>query len=166
MKNKSPDETICLWIVGGDTSEPESHWPKTLKELTTLRKTLGIPEDRVHFVGRKPQPELPYYYNAADVVVMPSHYESFGMTALEAMGSGTPVIVTNVAGIASRIDAKHASHIATVNNPLLLARQIEHVLSSPTHAKEIADEARASVEGFTWDRVAREISKVYENVTR
>lgn len=164
LKKRHPQETVCLWIVGGDTTERASHWPKTLKELNRLRVTLGIPEDRVHFVGRQPETELPYYYNAADLVVMPSHYESFGMTALEAIGSGTPVIVTNVAGITNRMDAKHVSHIASVNNPLLLATQIEHVLADPAHAKQFADEARASIEGFTWDSVAGQMLNVYKGI--
>lgn len=165
LKKRNPSTTVCLWIVGGDTREPSTHWPKTLRELSVLRSTLGIPESSVHFVGRQPQPELPYYYNAADVVVMPSHYESFGMTALEAMGSGTPVIVTNVAGITSRVDAKHVSHIASVNNPLLLASQIGHVLEDSAHASLLASEARASVLPLTWDATAKKILKVYESVT-
>lgn len=164
LKNKNQSQTVCLWIVGGDTSEPSEHWPKTLRELTVLRKTLGIPESSVHFVGRQPQTELPYFYNAADVVVMPSHYESFGMTALEAMGSGTPVIVTNVAGISSKVDVKHISHVATVNNPLLLASQIDHVLSDRPHAKAVADKAKRSVSGLTWDHAAREVVSVYKNI--
>lgn len=165
LKKKHPERTVCLWIVGGDTSETAAHWPKTLKELSVLRSTLGIPESSVHFVGRQPQPELPFYYNAADVVVMPSHYESFGMTALEAMGSGTPVIVTNVAGITGRVDAKHVSHVASVNNPLLLATQIDHVLSDPDHAHTLADAARKSVASLTWENTAKKTISVYESVS-
>lgn len=166
LKKRNPEQTVCLWIVGGDTSEPSAHWPKTLKELTILRKTLGISESSIHFVGRQPQTELPYFYNAADLVVMPSHYESFGMTALEAMGSGTPVIVTNVAGISSKVDVKHISHIATVNNPLLLASQIDHVLSDQSHAREVAEEAKRAVSGLTWDHAARKVMSVYRNITQ
>ena len=152
LKRKYPRETICLWIVGGDTSEAEARWPKTLRELSILRKTLGIDETSVHFVGRKPQTELPYYYNSADVVVMPSHYESFGMSALEAMGCGTPVITTNVAGISAQVE-----HVISVNNPILLADRISHVLSEHSAAEPLA-------KAFTWELSAQKTVGVYEDV--
>lgn len=165
LKKKNPKQTVCLWIVGGDTAEPSSSWPRTLKELTKLKGTLGIPEGSVQFVGRKAQSELPYFYNAADVVVMPSHYESFGMSALEAMGCGTPVIVTNVAGITSRVDAVPVSHVASVNNPLLLASQISHVLESPSHAKDIAANALRSVSSLTWEKTAKSVLTLYAKIS-
>jgi D-inositol-3-phosphate glycosyltransferase len=151
LKKKHPAETVCLWIVGGDTSEPEAHWSKTLKELSALRRTLGIPEESIHFVGRKPQTDLPYYYNAADVVVMPSHYESFGMSALEAMGCAVPVITTNVAGIST-----HVAHVISVNNPLLLAQQISHILMNPTQNTK-------PFNTFTWDLAAKKMLTVYSS---
>ncbi len=143
-KSKHPRETVCLWIVGGDMSS------KAMRELESLRSTLGIVKESVHFVGRQPQTELPYYYNAADVVVMPSHYESFGMTALEAMGCGVPVITTNVAGVSA-----HVSHVISVNNPLLLSDTIEHVLSE-VHEKRAMNE-------FTWDVTAKKMLTVYSS---
>lgn len=165
LKKQKPASTACLWIVGGDISESSEHWPRTLRTLAKIRETLGISKESVHFVGRKPQTELPYYYNAADVVVMPSHYESFGMSALEAMASGTPVITTNVAGITSRIDTGHLSHITSAHNPLLLASQIDHVLGDAEHAKTVADEARASVAGMTWLHAAEMLLSMYKGIT-
>lgn len=149
LKKKYPGQTVCLWIVGGDTSESAAHWPKTLKELNRLGKTLGIPPDCVHFVGRKPQTDLPNFYNAADVVVMPSHYESFGMTALEAMGCGRPVVTTNVAGIAPQV-----AHVTSVNSPLLLASQIAHVLTRHRAPQK-------PVTDFTWEKTAQGLLKVF-----
>ncbi len=66
-----------------------------MARLHQLRADLGI-EDLVTFLGKRDQDLLPYYYSAAELVVMPSHYESFGMVALEAMACGTPVIASRV----------------------------------------------------------------------
>jgi len=153
LKKQKPNAQICLWIVGGDTSEKQTKWPKTLKLLARLRETLGIPDSHVHFAGRQPQTELPYYYNSADVVVMPSHYESFGMSALEAMGCGIPVITTNVAGISA-----HVSHVTSANNPLLLAETISHVLAHVHPEKPF----RLN----TWDDTAHQTAAVYQALTK
>lgn len=157
LKKQHPDETICLWIVGGDTSEDSTRWPKTLRELAVLQKTLSL-ETSVKFVGRQKQTELPYYYNAADVVVMPSHYESFGMSALEAIGCGVPVITTNVTGISGLLSDDYGAHVASVQNPLLLADQIQHVLSAHT------DRAINDMSKHTWAAVASRMLSVYKSV--
>lgn len=153
LKSQNPTQTVCLWIVGGDISEPEERWPKTLKYLSQLRKDLGIPPESVHFVGRQPQTKLPDYYNAADVVVMPSHYESFGMAALEAMGCGVPVITTNVTGVSA-----HVEHVISANNPIALAGQISHVLGTP--------HTRKAFTSFTWGEAALKTVGVYSSVIR
>jgi D-inositol-3-phosphate glycosyltransferase len=62
----------------------------------------------VIFLGKRSQDSLPYYYSAADVVIVPSHYESFGMVALEAMACGVPVVASQVGGLAFLIqDGDH-----------------------------------------------------------
>ncbi len=160
IKKKYPGHALCLWIVGGDTSEDPSRWTKTLRELDRLQKTLSLTGD-VHFVGQQPQHELPYFYNAADVVVMPSHYESFGMAALEAMGCGVPVITTNVAGISSRIHDQYKSLVSTVNNPLLLASQIEHVLADPSLSKTFAQETQKNIRDLQWSHGADKMIEIY-----
>jgi D-inositol-3-phosphate glycosyltransferase len=159
LKKKNPEETICLWIVGGDISEDSSRWPKTLRELAKLQKTLSLATS-VRFVGRQKQTELPYYYNAADVVVMPSHYESFGLSALEAIGCNVPVITTNVAGISSLISDEYMSYITSVNNPLLLASQIQKVL---THRPD-AHQTRIAISKHQWSNVAGRMLSVYKTM--
>jgi D-inositol-3-phosphate glycosyltransferase len=161
VKMRNPDMPICLCIVGGDISQPSLSWSKTLKELDALRKILNI-ETTVNFVGQQKQSELPYYYNAADAVVMPSHYESFGIAALEAMSCGVPVITTNVAGISSLIDKEHSSLVTSVNNPLLLASQIEHLLRHPEKREEMGMAIRNKISDLTWDNIARKVSAVYD----
>lgn len=157
LKKQYPEETICLWIVGGDVSEDTNRWPKTLQELSQLQKTLSL-ETSVRFVGRQKQTELPYFYNAADVVVMPSHYESFGMAALEAIGCNVPVITTNVTGISSLISDEYTSLITSVNNPLLLASQIQKVLTRAPATGQMT----SLISDHQWSNVADRMLSVYK----
>lgn len=155
-KNPSLAESLCLWIVGGDVEQNQTQWSRELKKLNTLRETLNLAAT-VRFVAPQPQEELPYYYNAADVLVMPSHYESFGMVALEATACGTQVIATDVTGISPILKELPQGHIVSANNPLALADEIERVLtitarqhSSPAHMGD-----------FDWDTIAKRIGDAY-----
>jgi D-inositol-3-phosphate glycosyltransferase len=160
---RRPELKVCFWIVGGDISQGQDLWSKPLRALTRLKNLLHI-STFVKFVGQRPQDELPYYYNSADVVVMPSHYESFGMVALESMACGTPVITTNVAGISSLIDKKHSALITFVNNPLHLAKQIEHLLTNDSVHKQISRETLESARELDWKNITDKIIKVYEKL--
>jgi D-inositol-3-phosphate glycosyltransferase len=162
---RNPGYPVCLCIVGGDISQPLSEWSSTHRALDDLRKLLGLTTS-VLFVGQKPQHELPYYYNAAEMVVMPSHYESFGMAALEAMACGVPVITTNVTGISSLVDEKHSPLITTVNNPLLLASQIEYFLHQPHKREEVGLSLRRHVTDLSWSKIAKKIDEVYDRSIR
>jgi D-inositol-3-phosphate glycosyltransferase len=162
VNHDDPELPLKLYIVGGDISQDVSLWSAELQKLERLRKLLRIPSI-VHFVGQKPQHELAYYYNAADIVVMPSHYESFGMTALEAMTCGVPVITTNVAGISSLIDERKKALLTSVNNPLLLASQIEYLLTHPKTHAQISTELKEKVTTLEWKNVAEQIVEVYRS---
>lgn len=162
VNHDRPELPLKLYIVGGDISQDVSLWSNELQKLEKLRKLLRIP-DLVKFVGQKPQHELVYYYNAADIVVMPSHYESFGMTALEAMTCGVPVITTNVAGISGLIDDRKKDLLTSVNNPLLLASQIEYLLTHPKTHAEISAELKEKVTTLDWGNVAEQIVEVYRS---
>ncbi len=160
VKHDHPDWPLKLYIVGGDVSQNTSMWSAELQKLEKLRKLLHIP-DIVHFVGQKPQHQLAYFYNAADIVVMPSHYESFGMAALEAMTCGVPVITTNVAGISSLIDERKKALLTSVNNPLLLASQIGYLLTHPKTHAQISAEVKKKVHTLDWKNVAEQVAEVY-----
>lgn len=155
---KKPDIKACLWIVGGDVSQEPETWSKELQKLEQLRKLLDL-HTTVRFVGQQPQHELPKYYNAADLVVMPSHYESFGLTALEAMACGTPVITTNVTGVSELLEESCQKHITVANNPLILAEDIIHVLTH--HSEKSEHQMLESVKEFDWKNIAEKITKVY-----
>lgn len=161
MRERRPDLGVCLWIIGGDISQPKEQWSKELQKLERLRALLKL-DSVVHFAGQQQQDVLPTYYSAADVVVMPSHYESFGMVAAEAMACGTPVITTNVAGISSLIDEKHELLITSVNNPLLLATQIELLLTDTAKRAQISRNVLRKVKDLNWRTIASQIVSVYE----
>lgn len=158
---RNPSLPVKLLIVGGDISQKKELWTKELQSLEQLTTTLSIP-DVVKFVGQTPQDKLRFYYNSAELVVMPSHYESFGMTALEAMACGVPVITSNVSGVASIIDEKHGSLITTVNNPLLLAAQIEEMLINKDLHEKVSKDIRESVSDLTWHNTAEQILAAYK----
>lgn len=163
VKKRNPDVPVTLCIAGGDISQPLPSWSKTLQSLNSIRDVLHL-QATVSFVGKKTQEELLYYYNAAEMVVMPSHYESFGMAALEAMSCGVPVITTNAAGISGMIDDVHGKLITSVNNPLLLADQIEYLVKNPSLRTEIGDKLREDVADVSWGRVAERVMSIYDTI--
>ena len=148
-----PELHLCVWIVGGDISQDTDEWPKELKRLSEMREILNI-STSVKFVGRKTPQELPTYYNAAELMVMPSHYESFGITAIEAMACGVPVITTDVTGVSKLIDEKHENLITSANNPIGLARRIIALLRDEEEYKKISKSVAKNVQDLSWDNAA------------
>ena len=160
---KNPELSVCLWIVGGDILQKQELWSHQLKMLQQLKEILHL-STHVKFVGQKTQEELPAYYNAAKMVIMPSHYESFGMVTLEAMACGVPVITTNVAGVSQLIDKEHAALITSVNNPLLLASQIKYLLTDEATHTKISHDLQNKAQELSWDSVVRKIISVYDSI--
>lgn len=154
-KHPALRQTLHLTIVGGDLDQNQSAWSGELRRLESLRQALKLTA-AVRFVPPQPQEELPQYYHAADVVVMPSHYESFGMVALEAIACGKPVIATDVTGISPVLKDLPQGHIVSANNPLALARKIYHVLTHPQEPNYPTDLSQ-----FTWESAARKMAQLY-----
>lgn len=163
LQQKAPDLQIRLLIIGGDITQHIKQWSPQLKQLESLRRILKISE-LVDFVGQQPQNRLRDYYNAAEIVVMPSHYESFGMAAAEAMACGVPVITTNVTGISDLIDDRHSTLISTVNNPLLLAEQMEKLLTNPSLYEQIRTSLTTNIQELRWEVVAKKVDTIYTNL--
>ena len=161
---QNPELSVCLWIVGGDILQPQELWSHELKMLQQLKDVLHL-STHVRFVGQKTQEELPEYYNAAEMVIMPSHYESFGIVTLEAMACGVPVITTNVAGVSQLIDKQHAALITSVNNPLLLASQIKYLLTDEAAHTRISKDLHEKAQGLSWCIIVNKIIEVYESLS-
>ena len=90
---------VHLAIIGGNPCASREEMTVEMARLQKLCDELGL-DQSVVFLGKRDQDKLPYYYSAAEVLVMPSHYELFGMVAFEAMACGTPVIASEVGGLA------------------------------------------------------------------
>ncbi len=160
-----PELKVTVWIVGGDISNNEEEWPKELKKLSEIREALGI-RTSVKFVGRKTQEELPDYYNAADLMVMPSHYESFGITAVEAMACGVPVITTDVTGVSRLIDKDHSILITSANNPIGLAKKIKLLLCDGEEYKKVSRSVAHDVQDLSWDNAADQFVNLCKSCTK
>lgn len=161
LLENNPRMRVCLWILGGDVKGKTEEWSTELKRLEQLRKLLNI-STAVTFVGRKHRSELPNYYNASEIIILPSHYESFGIVALEAMASGVPVIATDTTGVAGIFDKKHSSLITSANNPLLLAKKIKHLLINKNQYDKLSREVLVNVSDLTWENIAERFIKIIE----
>jgi D-inositol-3-phosphate glycosyltransferase len=149
------DTTPDLVIVGGD--QRASSYMAGLKAQAE-RAGIG---DRVRFVGAVAQESLPAYYSAADVCVVPSYYESFGLVALEAMACGTPVIASRVGGLTGTIRDGESGYLIPWRCPQPFADKIDLLLTNDElrHALGAAAEERA--QRFHWSAVAEELSTLY-----
>lgn len=165
LMEKDPSLSVCLWVVGGNSAEDKRNWSEELKKLEHIRKILNV-STSVKFVGRKHQSELPDYYNASKIVVMPSHYESFGITALEAMACGVPLITTDVTGVSDLFDKKHSALITSANNPLLLAEKMTNLLNDKEMYNKASQLVYKKVQDLSWEAVAKRFLKICDNCYR
>ncbi|MBW2441201.1 MAG: glycosyltransferase [Deltaproteobacteria bacterium] len=150
---KSSDR-FRLVIVGGDGEDHPAH--QSLKQKT---RALRISEKCV-FTGPIEQKKLPPYYNSADVLVIPSRYESFGLVGLEALACGRPVVSTPVGAMDHLLRDVRAVRVVGNSSPESLAGEIQSLIadrSLPSSA-----EIRASVKGYSWSRVAGAILREYQ----
>ena len=147
-----------LVIIGGD-----EHSQHEMERLQRLSRDLHI-EGSVTFSGLIKHEKLPYFYSAANVCVIPSHYESFGMVALESIACGTPVVATNVGGLKSVIHQGDTGYIVMDNTPSHLADKIALLLAKPSPDTESTLSIRASVTGFSWSNIAQEIITEFREV--
>jgi len=116
--------------------------------------------DRVVFAGHHADTER--FFAAADLFVMPTLYEPFGMVIAEAMASGLPVITSRLAGAAELIDHKvDGMLLDEPTDPAAIAREITLLLCEPEQAREMGRLARSKVEHYSWDYVVRETEAVY-----
>jgi glycosyltransferase involved in cell wall biosynthesis len=153
-----------LLIVGGTDRQPDPSRLPELGRLASVAKEEGV-EDLVTFVGRRDRTELVTYYNAADVFVSTPWYEPFGITPLEAMACGTPVIGSNVGGIKFSVADGETGYLVPPNDPAALAERIAGLYRDPTLLRLLGRQAIARVnELFTWERVVAGIATLYEDV--
>jgi D-inositol-3-phosphate glycosyltransferase len=152
MPRLKNSDGIRLIVVGGDENSRAE-----LEGLEKLSVELNI-QDSVTFQGLVKQDQLPYYYNAADVCVVPSYYESFGLVALESLACGTPVIAADVGDLRNIIRQGETGYVVADNSPEKLAASIQAILSGPQRDIESVLSIRASVSRFDWSKIAEKVA--------
>ena len=153
---------MAVAVIGGEADSRDSQNAE-MERLKQLRAELDLSE-LVTFLGAQDQDALPDYYAAAEAVIMPSHYESFGMVALEAMACGTPVIASEVGGLAYLVrDGETGFHVPD-SDPELLADRICEILTDRLLRRELGEQAARHAQGYAWPIIADKILGVYATV--
>lgn len=157
---------LKLLIVGGDAPEPDEARTPEIGRLRALAQEAGV-ADRVIFTGQRRRDALPACYCAADVFVTTPWYEPFGITPLEAMACGVPVIGAGVGGIKFSVaDGVTGFHVPP-RDPAALAARIAQLHANPALAHALGRAGMRRVRTmFTWDGVADALATVYQQVRR
>ena len=153
-----------LLIVGGESDEPD---PRITPEIGRLQKIAEAEggSDLVTFAGRRPRAMLHYYYSAADVFTTTPWYEPFGITPLESMACGTPVIGSNVGGIKSTVMDGKTGFLVPPNDPVLLGQRILELLRSNKLMMYFKENAIRHVnENYTWMKATHLTANMYERI--
>lgn len=153
------DEDIKL-IIGGGSRPGESDGIER-ERIEGIVAELGM-SDKTLFPGRLGDDLLPVYYAAADVCVVPSHYEPFGLVAIEAMASRTPVVASDVGGLQFTVIPEETGLLAPPKDIAAFAAAIDRILLNPEWANQLGEAARKRVESkFSWEGVASQLSQLY-----
>ncbi len=142
------EEGVRMMVVGADVNGD-----REMDRVKQLAKERDL-EDKIDFVGQVDHDDLPLYYNAADVCVVPSYYESFGLVALESMACGTPVVATRVGGLSTIIHHGRTGYLKSWRCPEAFANSVEMIISSDGLQQSMGEAARKRAEGMGWDNVA------------
>ncbi|MCA1599851.1 MAG: glycosyltransferase, partial [Chloroflexi bacterium] len=158
-------QTPLLLLVGGETVEPDPIATPEIGELQRLATELGV-ADRVRFVGKRQPDVLCDYYSAGDIAVTTPWYEPFGLTPLEAMACGVPVIGSAVGGITYTIADGETGLLVPPRDPERLAGALYDLLAAPDARRRMGAAAHARAERlFTWPVVAQRTAALYEELS-
>lgn len=160
---RSKESPVHLAIIGG---EPNANPEDMTDEMTRLQKMCDdlCMGGMVVFLGKRAQDTLPYYYSAAEVLVMPSLYESFGMVALEAMACGTPVIASEVGGLGYLVQNGVTGYTVPDSDPEMLCEKLTELLGNHDLRREMGEHAAQYAQDYAWGNIAAQILDVYNEV--
>ncbi len=154
-----PDATL---VVVGGASGPEG--AAEVERIDKLVAELGL-ADQIRFVAPVPHHLLSTYYRAADVCLVPSRSESFGLVALEAAACGTPVVAAAVGGLRTLVEHERTGFLVEGRDPAAYAAYAREILSVPTVADELAQRAALRARDYTWSTAAARLRRVYGDIT-
>ncbi|MGV3653242.1 MAG: glycosyltransferase, partial [Noviherbaspirillum sp.] len=153
-------------VVGGSTEQPDPVATPEIGRLKALAESLGVAQS-VCFTGQRARSQLRYYYSAADVFITTPWYEPFGITPVEAMACGTPVVGSAVGGIKSTVVDGETGCLVPPNDPEALAARLAWLRRNPQLAKRLGWAGmRRAYQGYTWSTVAAAVAEVYGTVLR
>lgn len=163
LQLKEAQRPVHLAIIGGDPTASPEQMTVEMARLQKLCEVLGL-DQSVVFLGKRDQDKLPYYYSAAEVLVMPSHYESFGMVALEAMACGTPVIASEVGGLAYLVRDGETGFTIPAEEPDALCEKLTWLLNDSELHQKMSRQAAEYAQDYAWEKIAKQIVDVYEEL--
>lgn len=159
---KGSDKFTRLIIVGGESDKPDPVQTPEIGRLMEIAKEEGI-ADLVLFTGRRSRKKLKTYYSAADVFVTTPWYEPFGITPVEAMACGTPVIGSSVGGIKYTVEHGVTGLLVPPNDPMALKGALARMMGDDAFRHRLSRKAieRAN-RHFRWDIMAKKIEEVFQ----
>jgi D-inositol-3-phosphate glycosyltransferase len=162
-KNFFKQHPFRMSIIGGEPETESVNLTSEMIRLQEMRSRYGV-TDIVTFLGKKAQDTLPYYYSAAEAVVVPSFYESFGMVALEAMACGTPVVASQVGGLAFLVQDRETGFTVPVEDAEALAEKLMLILCDSDLRRYMGERASEFAKLYSWERIASQMIKLYDEV--
>ena len=157
-------QPLRLLVVGGNSDEPDEKLTPEIARLRKVAHEAGV-ADIVEFTGRRHREQLRLYYNAADAFVTTPWYEPFGITPLEAMACGTPVVGSRVGGIQDTVVDGVTGLLVPPHDPIALAAALQQLAESPAYARALGRAGMARARRlYSWERVATELEAVYESI--
>jgi D-inositol-3-phosphate glycosyltransferase len=156
----SSDEPYRLVVVGGPSGP---HGEKSLRGLIDLADASGV-SDRVHFINPQPHELLSSYYRAADVCIVPSRSESFGLVALEAAACGTPVVASAVGGLTTLVDHGRTGFLVDDPSPERYAAAVRSVFDEPLLAERLSTASVLRARRYTWRAAAGALLDLHDEL--
>ena len=150
-----------LMIVGGASG---ADGISAQHELVQLAQQLGV-ADQIILVAPQAHHLLSSYYRAADVCLVPSRSESFGLVALEAAACGTPVVAASVGGLRTLVDDGHTGFLIEGRDPQAYAARVAQILDDPLLAESLSHAAALRARGYTWSMAAARLRRLYADVS-
>ncbi|MFP4082228.1 MAG: glycosyltransferase [Candidatus Aminicenantes bacterium] len=167
LKERNPSlyEQLKLVVVGGGRKEVDL--PRN-KEFMRINETMqnNRLEGKVIFLGSKEQRELKNYYSTADVLVVPSVYESFGLVVIEALACGTPVIVSQIGEMKTIVKQGKNGFSFRPQDPISLARALERFFSSEKRLWDREKISQNVIQRFSWERTAKQTFDFFHDVQK
>ncbi len=154
-----PDASLV--VVGGPSGP---HGDEEVDRITRLVDALGL-SDQVLFVPPRPHELLSTYYRAADVCLVPSRSESFGLVALESAACGTPVVASDVGGLRSLVDHGRTGYLVEEPDPEAYAAWVRQILAEPLLAERLSTGSVLRARRYTWARAAHLLVDIYADLT-